>query len=90
MGVLGTQAHPAGSSPAVHAIGFSSRRGEDAPAAQTIEKDSMNDTSTISRRELLAAASLSYPYTNFLGSCSSYALTAGMLIAEEVSEYLQA
>ena len=33
---------------------------------------------------------LSYPYTNFLGSCSSYALTSGMLIAEEVSEYLQA
>ncbi len=31
---------------------------------------------------------LSYPYTNFLGSCSSYALTSGMLIAEEVNEYL--
>lgn len=31
---------------------------------------------------------LSYPYTNFLGSCSSYALTSGMLIAEEVAELL--
>lgn len=29
-----------------------------------------------------------YPYSNFLGSCSSYCLTSGMLAAEAVASYL--